>query len=165
MKPYLKNVNNVLMIINETTLLVVAIIFYAFVEPSSQQKTNEILGNVVIVLIIADIMLNIVVLAIMKVRMVYIEIKEFIKSRGKSKTNIEEIQRKRVFIQQNFIQKSPGSELKTTKSSILRNTNDQLVKTIAPSNPQVVSSLNQTEMDISRLMNQYKPTIIKQKKL
>ena len=71
MKPYLQQIENVIMIINEATLLVVGSAFFFFSEPSEDQDLMKKLGFMIIGLLILVITFNILVLMILKIKLIY----------------------------------------------------------------------------------------------
>ena len=78
MKPYLSQLNNVMMIINELNLIILGSVFYAFVEPKKDQKITDLLGMICIILVVSNILLNMIVLFILKFKQVYLVRKNMI---------------------------------------------------------------------------------------
>jgi len=72
MKPYLSQLNNVMMIINEANLISILCIFYAFVELQSNQKIADYYESICLILVMFNISINMTVLFILKLKTVYL---------------------------------------------------------------------------------------------
>jgi hypothetical protein len=87
MNPYIDAINNILMNINEISLIAWGWFFFIFAEPDSDTQRIEILGWTVIGIIVSVILLNVVVLWALKVLLIKRDIAEFIEKTRK--TNLD----------------------------------------------------------------------------
>lgn len=67
-RPYRTQIYNVIMLINETWLVVITVMFYAYVKPNPDTTQSESIGWAIIIIIISDVILNMVVLWYLKIR-------------------------------------------------------------------------------------------------
>ena len=77
MHPYLSNVVNAMMIINESLLIVLGAFLFIFAEPNNNSNRQEILGWAGIGVIVLTIAINIVVIWILKIGLIVEEIREW----------------------------------------------------------------------------------------
>ena len=77
MHPYLSNVVNAMMIINESLLIVLGAFLFIFAEPNNDSNRQEILGWAAIGVIVLTIVINIIIIWILKIGLIIGEIREW----------------------------------------------------------------------------------------